>query len=196
MEARTLKTNTIAITTKFLYKCKLTKFGCPLTIDIDQGVHSINDAIKYLTNHFLLKHVHLTTYYPQGNGQVKSTLKVLGSLLTKLVSENKTNSDEHTSTMLFSYIITYKVTTRYTPYQLLFGLHILMPIKYIVPIIGGNEGENPLMIILISRITKLEKLQEARIQATKTIRIQEWNITLWNQQKNLKKQFNFGDYVH
>jgi hypothetical protein len=34
------------------------------------------------------------------------------------------------------------------------------------------------------------------MQATKTIRIQQWNITLWSQQKNLKKQFNFGDYVH
>jgi hypothetical protein len=60
--------------------------------------------------------------------------------------------------MLFSYRIAYKVTTRYTPYQLLFGLHILMPIKYIVPIVGGNEGDSPLMTVLTSRITKLEKL--------------------------------------
>jgi hypothetical protein len=65
-----------------------------------------------------------------------------------------------------------------------------------VPIVGGNEGDSPLMTVLTSRITKLEKLQEARMQATKTIRIQQWNITLWSQQKNLKKQFNFGDYVH
>jgi hypothetical protein len=32
VEARTLKTKTIAITTKFLYECVLTGFGCPLTI--------------------------------------------------------------------------------------------------------------------------------------------------------------------
>jgi hypothetical protein len=43
-------------------------FGCPLTIIIDQGIHFINDAIKYLTNHFLMKHVSFTTYYPQENG--------------------------------------------------------------------------------------------------------------------------------
>jgi hypothetical protein len=67
-EARTLKTNATAITTKFMYECILTKFGCPLTIVIDQGVHFINDAIKYLTYHFLLKHVSFTTYYPQRNG--------------------------------------------------------------------------------------------------------------------------------
>jgi hypothetical protein len=63
----------------------------------------------------------------QGNGQVKSINKVLGTLLTKLVSENRIDWDEHLFTMLFSYIIAYKVTTRYTPYQLVYGLHPLMP---------------------------------------------------------------------
>jgi hypothetical protein len=89
-----------------------------------QGVHFINDVIKYLIDHFLLKHVSSTTYYLQRNGQVESTNKVLGKVLNKLISENRTNWDEHLSTMLFSYIIVHKVTTRYTPYQLVYGLSI------------------------------------------------------------------------
>jgi len=48
-------------------------------------------------------------------------------LLIKLVSENRTDRDEHMSTMLFSYRMAYKVATRYTPYQLMYGLHPLMP---------------------------------------------------------------------
>jgi transposase InsO family protein len=159
--SKTLRTNTTVITTKFLYECTLTRFGCPLTIVTDQGVHFINDDIKYLTNDFLLKHVNFATYYPQGNGQVKSTNKVLGTLSIKLVSENRTDWDEHLSTLLFSYKIAYKVATGYTPYQLMYGLHLLMPIKYIVLIVGGNERNNTPMIVLICRITKLEKLQEA-----------------------------------
>jgi hypothetical protein len=107
--------------------CILTKFRYPLIIVTNQGVHFINDAIKYLTNHFLMKHVSSTTYYPYGNGQVKSTNKVLGPLSTKLVNENKTNWDEHLSTMLFSYRFAYKVATRYTPYQLMYGLHPFIP---------------------------------------------------------------------
>ncbi len=117
--ARTLKTNTIVVTTK-LYECILTRFRCPLTIVIDQGVHFINDVIKYLTNHFLMKHMSSITYYPQGNGQDEFINKVLGTLLTKLVSENKTDGDEHLSTMLFSYKIAYKITIGYTPYQLVY----------------------------------------------------------------------------
>ncbi len=112
-----------------MYECILNKFGCPLTIVIDQGVHFMNDAIKYLTHHFLLKDVNFTTYYPQGNGQVESINKVFGTLLTKLVSENRIDWDEYLSIVLFSYRTTYKITTWYTPYQLVYGLHLLMPTK-------------------------------------------------------------------
>jgi hypothetical protein len=68
-----------------------------------------------------------------------------------------------------------------------YGLHPLMPIKYIVTIASGNERNNTSEKVLISRILELEKLQKARMLATKTIGIQQWNRTLWSQQKNPKK---------
>ncbi len=48
VEVRALRTNTVVVTTNFLYECILTRFGCPLTIITYQGVHFINDAIKYM----------------------------------------------------------------------------------------------------------------------------------------------------
>ncbi len=33
------------------------------------------------------------------------------------------------------------------------------------------------------------------MQAIKTTSILQWNRALWSQQKNLEKQFSFGDYV-
>jgi hypothetical protein len=74
--------------------------------------------------------------------------------------------------MLFSYQIAYKIATGYTPYQLVYGLHQLMPPMYIVPIVGGDERNNILMKILTSRIIKLKKLQEARMQVVETTGIQ------------------------
>jgi hypothetical protein len=68
VETKALKTIIVVVIAKKLYECILTKFRCPLTIVIVQGVHFINGVIKYLTNHFLLKHVSCTTYYLQGNG--------------------------------------------------------------------------------------------------------------------------------
>jgi hypothetical protein len=64
VEAKMLNINTITIITKFLYECIFMRFGCPSTIVTNQGVHFINDVIKHLIHHFLLKHVSFITYYP------------------------------------------------------------------------------------------------------------------------------------
>jgi len=42
---------------KNIYKHIFTWFGCSLIIVIDQGMHLINDVIRYLINHFILKHM-------------------------------------------------------------------------------------------------------------------------------------------
>ncbi len=78
--------------------------------------------------------------------------KVLGTLLTKLISENRTKWDEHLSTTLFSYKTAYKVATWYTPYQLVYGLHPLMPTNYIVRVASGNEKDSTLMKVSTSKI--------------------------------------------
>jgi hypothetical protein len=43
------------------------------------------------------------------------------------------------------------------------------------------------MRVLTNIISKLEKLQEARMKVVEITNIQQWNRALWNQQKNPKK---------
>jgi hypothetical protein len=45
----------------------------------------------------------------------------------------------------------------------MYGLHPLMPIKYIVSIVSGNQRDNTSVKVLTNRVSKLEKLQEARM---------------------------------
>jgi hypothetical protein len=73
------------------------------------------------------------------------------------------------SIVLFSYKTTCKVTIRYTPYQLVYGLHPLMPTKYVILVASGNQRDNTLMRILTNRILESEKLQETRMQAIKLL---------------------------
>jgi hypothetical protein len=76
VEAKALRTNIVVVIARFLYEYILTKFGYPLTIIINQGVHFINDTIKYLTKHFLFKHVSSPIIHMEMDKQ---------SLLTKLL---------------------------------------------------------------------------------------------------------------
>jgi hypothetical protein len=126
----------------------------------DQGIHFINDAIKYRTNHFIMKHTSNNVYYPQGNGQAKSINKIFGTLLTKLVNGNRNDCDEHLSIILFSYQTTYKVGIGHTLFQLMYGLHPLLVIEYPLPSkLGEKKNPQPLKI-LTSRLSKLKKLHE------------------------------------
>ncbi len=116
VEPQTLYTNIVTITAKFFYGHIFTRFGCPLTIVTNQGTHFINDVIRCLIDHFIFRHIGSTIYYPQINGQVESTNKVFGTLLTKLVNENRNDWDEHLSIILLSYRTAYKLGTSHTPF--------------------------------------------------------------------------------
>jgi hypothetical protein len=48
VQVKAFRTNIAVVIAIFLYEYILTRFGCLLTIVIDQGVHFINDIIKYL----------------------------------------------------------------------------------------------------------------------------------------------------
>jgi hypothetical protein len=48
VESKALRTNIVVITSKFMYEYILIRFGCPLTIIIDEIIHFINNIIKYL----------------------------------------------------------------------------------------------------------------------------------------------------
>jgi hypothetical protein len=67
VEAQTFCTNIVGII-GFYMNTFLQDFGCPLTVVIDQGTHFMNDAIRYLVNHFIFRHTSSTIYCTQGNG--------------------------------------------------------------------------------------------------------------------------------
>jgi hypothetical protein len=73
-----------------------------------------------------------------------------------LVDENKIGWDEHLSVVLFSYRTTYNVGTDHTPFQLMYGLHPLLPIEYMLPSKPSENKYPQLVRVLNNRLSEVE----------------------------------------
>jgi hypothetical protein len=81
----------------------------------------------------MIIHHKSTTCYPQGNGQAKSTHKTLGKILAKLINVNRNNWDVMFFTTLWAHQTTYKVTTQFSPFELVYGTQPIMLAEFMVP---------------------------------------------------------------
>ncbi|MCO5606432.1 hypothetical protein L7F22_060620 [Adiantum nelumboides] len=152
-----------AITTaNFLFENIIARFGCPFEIVSDNGTHFINEVIKELTFNFMISYHKSTPFYPQANGQVESTNKILISVLTKIIEAHHTVWDLKLTSALWAYQIAYKVVMNCTPFKMVYGQEAIMSCEFIIPSlrVASQEGwdSNP----LVERLYILERLEEER----------------------------------
>ena len=84
VEAKATPKNDACTTAKFLFENIFTRYGLPLEIVSDQGVHFMNEVIEFLLVKFMVTHKRSTPYHPQSNGLAESTNKTLCTELTKV----------------------------------------------------------------------------------------------------------------
>jgi hypothetical protein len=70
-----------------------------------------------------------------------------------------------------------------------------MPRKYVLPTISGDHKDEKPTKVLTAMITKLEKLQENRLEVQNNFGENQWNKIIWSQHKHIENKFQFGDYV-
>ena len=133
VEAKATVKNDARTTAKFLYENVFTRYGLPIEIVSDQGVHFINEVISFLLAEFMVIHKRSAPYHPQANGQAESTNKTLCTVLTKIVGQSRTDWEQKLSSALWAYRIAYKTAVGATPFELVYGLNAILPIEFLVP---------------------------------------------------------------
>ena len=86
--------------------------------------------IEDLLTHHRIKHRTSTSYHPQANGQVEVTNIALEGILTKVVSNSKKDWADRLVEATWAYNTTWKTTTRFTPYELVYGKKALLLIEF------------------------------------------------------------------
>ena len=77
-----------------------------------------------------IKHRTSTTYHPKENGQVEVTNRALESILTKVVSNNVKYWADIFVEATWAYNTTWKTTTGFTPYELVYGKKALLLVEF------------------------------------------------------------------
>ncbi|MCO5558278.1 hypothetical protein L7F22_011857 [Adiantum nelumboides] len=120
---------TAADVSKFVLDYICSRFGTPLEILSDRGPGFRADLLDALLENLSIKHVHSTPYYSQCNGLVEKTNGVLCKIITKHVRDRPQDYDKHLTAALWVYRTSFKVSTQFTPYHLVYGEEALLPIE-------------------------------------------------------------------
>ena len=113
----------------------------------DQGSHFVNQMVKVLTKYLQTQHKKSTPYHPQENGTVEAFNKILETTLTKVCNDNRDDWDLKISAVLWAYHTTCKWLTVQTPFKLVSGQEVVIPMEYIIPslcitaMIGMDDAE-------------------------------------------------------
>jgi len=123
---------------------------------------------------FLVVHRGSTPYYPRGNGQPESTNKVLRTILTKICEFKRNDSEHKLHAALWAYRTAYKTSTGQIPFQLTYGMEVVMPTEYVLPSLRITieeklSDEESLRKIL----TTVEKLSQARQLTIHAMRVEK-----------------------
>eukprot|EP00253_Pinus_taeda_P032367 PITA_32367 len=129
-ETKSIKTTTEETVAEFLRENIFCKFGYPRELVTDQGNQFNSNLIEDLLTHHKIKHRTSTPYHPQANGQVEVTNRDLEGILTKVVSSNRKYWADRLVEATWAYNTTWKTTTGFTPYELVYEKKALMSIEF------------------------------------------------------------------
>ena len=86
--------------------------------------------IENLLRKHKIKHRTSTTYHPQVNGQVEVTNRALESIITKVVRNGRKYWADRLVEATWAYNTTWKTTTGFTPYELVYGKKALLSVEF------------------------------------------------------------------
>lgn len=195
VEAVALRHNKASSVAKFLYKM-MTRFGCPIELVSDQGVHFLNSIIKELTARHMILHKKSSPCHAQANGQTESSNKLIVRIMKVLVSENRSDWEDKLDSVLWAFRTAYKVATGMTPFKLVYGMEAVVPMEYVIPSLrlaiqyhlSPEDSIN-------HRKQELLKLEEDQIYSTYVAEISQKRRQAWMTRQVKFKIFQKGDWV-
>ena len=168
----------------------------PKILVSDRGSHFLNELFEEMTIKFRINHRKTTPYHPQTNGQSERVNGILVNILQKTVLDSKRDWDVKLTAALWAYMTTFKVTTRATPFSLMFGIEATLPIEFEVEALRvAVRARLPVKESLRNRLTELDELDERRQVAVQYIEAIQRRRKIIFDKRNKKRTLEPGMLV-
>ena len=118
------------------------RFGCCLELVTDNGSENVNRVVKETLQTLNIHHVTTSFYHPSGNSKVERFHRTLHDILSKRLQEGQDTWDLHLNQVLAAIRFNVSEATEYTPYYLLYGRDVVLPIDNLLRPRLKYQGED------------------------------------------------------
>lgn len=126
---------TVAKVLEEQWVCRL---GAPRTIHTDQGRNFESNLFKEVCQMLNIHKTRTSPYHPQSDGMVERFNRTLLSMLSLFVEENQANWDALLPYVMLAYRSSVHSSTGFTPYKVVFGQEIVLPVDVMLNLDGGR----------------------------------------------------------
>ena len=139
VQAFVTNNHTAFTTARVLYNNFFSVFGFPQGLMSDQGTEFTSDVIAAMCKLLGIENIRTTPYHPQGNGSAERVHQTLQRMISKLDPEKRRKWPEHIRSMVIAYNATWSQVTGYSPYFLMFGRRLRLPVDLLFPTVNNRE---------------------------------------------------------
>lgn len=162
VEAIPTKHATDKVVMDFLEDKIITRFGVPAKITTDNAKAFSSAEFSSFCFKYGIVLSHSSNYYPQGNGLAEASNKNLITIIKKIVGDNKRAWDSKIKYALWADRITKKSSTGKSPFELVYGLDVTLPVHLRLPAYQLLQGFTSDKDVVQYRIDQIVELDETR----------------------------------
>ncbi|XP_074307845.1 uncharacterized protein LOC141642801 [Silene latifolia] len=163
-----------------------------------QSGPKLHDRVKRMGYYWptMFKQYKSSMYNASTNGLAEAFNKTLCNLLKKVVAKSNRDWHERIGEALWAYRTTYKTPTQATPYALVYGVEVVLPLELQIPSLriaiqeGLTDDENGKL-----RLSELEALDEKRLEAQQKLQCYQARLSRAFNKKVCPRSFQVGDLV-
>ena len=132
-------------------------FGVPAYLVSDQGKAFMGRIITHLCDLYGVQKLRTMPYHAQTNGQVECMNQTIIRMIGKLEEDKKACWSEHLPELLLAYNATCSAVNGYSPYYLLFGRRLRIPVDYLFPTLRDSPHQTKMEVSVAAMQKRLKE---------------------------------------